>query len=1128
VVLLTFTALTLYPTTVAAQLPWAIKPRPALRPPAALKPAAPQPESGEERFSRTLNEIHDILKEIVPHAAMPHRFRSTGSTATGKRGEKVLQAVGPKMRLESERAKPAPGIDLAARLKSLRGKYKELKSLEAEVTKGFKETEKDIRDKNLPAEILARHEQAVTEYERRKSEFTALMDTVEAADDGKGNMAGALSSLGEFMAKYPNAKAHAPADPGNLPFGSPKPATRAPYTSPAQFQTSRLFGEPVKVAQAGSLSGISLPTTVLPTTPTPADTAPTEDAQITQAIRDLATSLGNAPVPIYNWVRNNIEFIPTYGSIQGADLTLQTKRGNAFDTASLLIALLRAANVPARYVYGTIEVPADKAMNWVGGMSEPRAAINFMGKGGIPSMGVTQGGQVKWIRLEHVWVEAFVDYIPSRGAVNKNPNAWVPLDASFKQYTTIPSLIPADFTANMQDLAVAYAQSATQSPDGAWSTGFDANVLTARITTMQTNVAALLQSNPDKISLEEIIGGRSIAVSEPTILAGTLPNKIVAIGARLTALPANLRVTANVELYTVDGVGEEDSLLLSKPISLPSLGYASLNLTHAPATAQDASVWASYTNAGAQSFPAYLVNVKSRLSLDGATLAESGALRAGQDLILRVSFDGAGQNRPVTFRIVAGDEIEIGINGAGQSPYQGLALKDRTDLGTAANNLYVTAKVFWTQQDHQEKVLAALHGVAATRLPSAGIFASPMSVVYSFGIARQASYHSRQVDIKLSQLAAEALDGNPKKTTTFSLHAGIDASGTEGAAIEEVFSKPLGHGSNTMRLLQLANEQRIPIYHLNSDNIAAYRGALQHAPEVMADIDNALAAGLEVVIPQFRQTHGAWTGSGYIMMDPVTGSADYRVSGGLSGNFDGEACVRSTQPIKIPVPNVSLIWWILFGWMVDDDFNFNGGGIAVALAKVALVTAMVGLVALAAPVVVPAVALVSRAAFAALVFFFAETAMAGDDEESCDCEPKILDDRKGGNSIFTQVHNACADRFTDYPTHDVELRALLGAKAFDGLRRAEAPPGTFYEIKTGLFYSTIKAFSLTRPSAKKFLDVLRAKAVVGYAIERYTSGACGFEFRYGVRDGNLMLDMQQYFIESGFPGEAARVFANGC
>ncbi|MFZ1547117.1 MAG: hypothetical protein WAT12_08440 [Candidatus Nitrotoga sp.] len=74
-------------------------------------------------------------------------------------------------------------------------------------------------------------------------------------------------------------------------------------------------------------------------------------------------------------------------------------------------------------------------MNWVGGVTKPEAAQQLMRQGGIPNIGLTSGGQIKFIKLEHVWVEAFVDYVPSRGAVNKKPNTWVPMDASYKQHT---------------------------------------------------------------------------------------------------------------------------------------------------------------------------------------------------------------------------------------------------------------------------------------------------------------------------------------------------------------------------------------------------------------------------------------------------------------------------------------------------------------------------------------------------------------------------------------------------------------------------------------------------------------------------------------------------------------------
>ena len=57
---------------------------------------------------------------------------------------------------------------------------------------------------------------------------------------------------------------------------------------------------------------------------------------------------------------------------------------------------------------------------------------------------VTSGGQVTKIRLEHIWVEAALDYFPSRGAINRSADAWVSMDPSFKQYDYQPGLDVAE------------------------------------------------------------------------------------------------------------------------------------------------------------------------------------------------------------------------------------------------------------------------------------------------------------------------------------------------------------------------------------------------------------------------------------------------------------------------------------------------------------------------------------------------------------------------------------------------------------------------------------------------------------------------------------------------------------
>ncbi len=82
-----------------------------------------------------------------------------------------------------------------------------------------------------------------------------------------------------------------------------------------------LSSNPVRVAALGSLNGI-LSSAIVQTIPSPtaADLISTVEVQFTPAILAKAKELGCNAVNIYNWVYNNIEYVPTYGSIQGADI----------------------------------------------------------------------------------------------------------------------------------------------------------------------------------------------------------------------------------------------------------------------------------------------------------------------------------------------------------------------------------------------------------------------------------------------------------------------------------------------------------------------------------------------------------------------------------------------------------------------------------------------------------------------------------------------------------------------------------------------------------------------------------------------------------------------------------------
>jgi transglutaminase-like putative cysteine protease len=87
----------------------------------------------------------------------------------------------------------------------------------------------------------------------------------------------------------------------------------------------------------------------------------TENCQSTSTtIKALAASItkgsttdyGKA-VRIFNWVRDNISYSFYYNTKYGALGTLNKRSANCVDTAHLLIALERAAGIPARYKHGT-------------------------------------------------------------------------------------------------------------------------------------------------------------------------------------------------------------------------------------------------------------------------------------------------------------------------------------------------------------------------------------------------------------------------------------------------------------------------------------------------------------------------------------------------------------------------------------------------------------------------------------------------------------------------------------------------------------------------------------------------------------------------------------------------------
>ncbi len=822
-------------------------------------------------------------------------------------------------------------VDKTAKLQQLKLHLGAINAGVADVRAEFAATRAQLRQRNLPAEILTRHDEAVTQFEQRSSQFNQIAG--KASDDEM------VDALAGFFKQYPTVKRHTPIDPGKLPWGSPKATPRMPAETITAWYQKLTKDHKIQLAQAGSITtigGVGFTHPPEPTqAPQDADLTETPDVQLTAAIRAKAQELGNNPVNISNWVRNNVQWLPTWGSIQGADSTLKTLKGNAFDTASLTIALLRASGIPARYQFGTIELPAEQVMNWVGGVQRTDAALNLLYQGGIAARGVVSGGRFTAIRMEHVWVNAYVNWSPSRGnrqggalttppvlavhgqAQHPHPNgqlnAWMPIDGSYKQYVygqgiNFAATVPFD-AANALSAAQA---GATITPS--YVQNLNQANLQLQLTSYQDQLRSFVEAQSSSLKVGDLLGNQTIQMHTYSVLASTTPYLVVLKASERAALPDSMRWRATIQLYVSDAAraGESPSFEVQQPLSV--LAGKRLTYAYEPSSASDRAVLDGAVANGQSSFAAYLVRMTAKLKLEGAELATGPATAVGQDHYLKITFTSPWEVLSRDYRVTSGDVSAIVINTTGVTATdfaartQQYELQEIGDAATfLAESLHQIGLGWWGQKFAFERMLSAQMGVLKYNLPSHARLGQTLQVRYAFGVPRTASYRGHVMDAKLDYMAVEALS-NSTARLSFIQTVGQVGSFLEGAIFDQAFLTGASRGVSSVSLLGAANQQGIPIYVISLANAGEVANLTVH-PDVRQEIADAVAMGRVVTVSRDEVSHYGYRGVGYIIEDPNDGSAAYQIDGGLSGGgIDGV-----TSAIPFPTATFTPVIGILLG-----------------------------------------------------------------------------------------------------------------------------------------------------------------------------------------------------------------------
>lgn len=165
-------------------------------------------------------------------------------------------------------------------------------------------------------------------------------------------------------------------------------------------------------------------------TPTGADTATDLFTERTTDVETLAGSLGSVEA-ITNYVRTEVKFLPRFGAAQTADQVLRSHVGTAADKATLLIALLRAENIPAQYLAGDMWVDESTLKNLYGvegayDLAWAQEILLHDYLSGKPEVSQIVEGTRYWV-IPHVWVYAQVG------------STWTEIDPTYVRYNYTPS-----------------------------------------------------------------------------------------------------------------------------------------------------------------------------------------------------------------------------------------------------------------------------------------------------------------------------------------------------------------------------------------------------------------------------------------------------------------------------------------------------------------------------------------------------------------------------------------------------------------------------------------------------------------------------------------------------------------
>ena len=669
------------------------------------------------------------------------------------------------------------------------------------------------------------------------------------------------------------------------PIGSGLPNSRM-NIAPAESRITD--ADPESVSPSGGLTSILSPLADQSDTPTADDLKSDGETQLSNQIIDLIKNM-NA-VEIYEYVRNNINYEAYYGSRKGAVATFDQLGGNDFDTAALLVGMLRYKGIPARFRTGTVELTKQQAMELTA-TENVNAAARALAALGIPTVSLTSKGQVVAVSIERTWAEAYIAFEDYRGVGGSTGEKyWIPLDAGFKQYESVEGL---DMRASMEPNFAKHREGITKNVVFA-DTGFTVTPmemvgLASDLNGIEASITQYIKGQGlEDVIYADVFGGKKIIADNSGYLSPALPYKVGKQGDAFSTIPDKYKERISISLSNESGFGNS----LSYQTDFYSLYNKKITISWVPATAADQQLINNY--GGIFNAPAYLISMKPQLKVNGVLVAEGISIGLGKSQQLKMQFNVPGI--PVDYsnsQVTAGGIYNIGLDHGNVSANELQTISDSLEkLKETANieNVYsdevmgeilnAAAQMYYAQVDLYSNLLAGQYGVRNGKLSSELKTGYGIGVGYLFGNPSRVFEGGLFIDADRNISSAVSVEGNSEDELNYMFASGFMSSTMEHKIFEEITGI---QSVSTVKIFEVAVQRGIPLLTVTKSNADTVLPKLNVSQAVRNDIRSAVNSGRVVTVPQRELQYYDWKGVGYQIIDTATGASAFMISGGIAG-----------------------------------------------------------------------------------------------------------------------------------------------------------------------------------------------------------------------------------------------------